>query len=371
MLGDSAGDDAHPRLGIGQLAFRFEQVVDEEPAGVGVGRTFQQSALNGRERTAVLGHDHLDRQSFQGRSEGDDLINEDRVLAARDAARVLLQVATDSHVLALQLLKEIGAVRIPEHREDCLAATDRAHVVGEYLALPARVEEVRPAFRFVLGLHESRVHQHADGLHPRRNRIGRGRERRPQLRDIRHVTVLCDEVRLLLQLYRRFAMKLDVGDIALRCLLGANALRHFARACVELLDLDAVFLLERRNDRLPVGRAELGMIDRDGTFLLRGGDHVVPGFGAGAEHAGERRERQRQHRGLQSRMHPRPPVEPDSGIDMSIEIGCSVVSQFAALAHVENAMTDDGRNDVTSPAANPFGRGASRGVAVRHAGDRL
>ena len=77
----------------------------------------------------------------------------------------------------------------------------------------------------------------------------------------------------------RAAVVMEVAQEAAGRLLDAHALAHLAGARLEQLDLDAVLVLERLDDRLVEGRADRGGVDDELAFLLGGLDDLRPVVG--------------------------------------------------------------------------------------------
>ena len=169
--------------------------------------------------------------------------------------------------------------------KDRVAAARGPHVVGENLALPFGVEQIEPAFGLFARLDQIVVGEKRVGADERADlvrlrglavdevlRRGDGAER---LR----IAGLCEAVD------RRLAMLHDVAEEATGGLFGPHAFVEFAGAHIEQVDGDAEGLLEAILHRRVHLRRDIGCVEDELAFLLRGLDERLVDV---ARHGGQR-----------------------------------------------------------------------------------
>ena len=139
---------------------------------------------SGRRAQPSAGLIGLHRQPLELEDVGQREREIERILAARDARIVAAQLAVHVRLLLGELLVKLLAELLHGDHEEDRAAAQRAHVVGQDLALPPRVQDVLPALRLLAGLHhvgvdEDAVRDHVD-RHP--GAVGLERGDRPAAR---------------------------------------------------------------------------------------------------------------------------------------------------------------------------------------------
>jgi hypothetical protein len=159
-----------------------------------------------------------------------------------------------------------------EHRP----AAERAHVVGEDLALPPRVEQILPALRLLGGLHHLGIDEDVVGDHVDGHAGSVGLERRHGPARVRQHPVRHEDALRELELRGRRAVVGDVAEHLARRLLRPDALAQLARPRLQHLHPDSVLRLEGGGDLRGHRIAHRPAVHHDLALLLGRVDDLLP-----------------------------------------------------------------------------------------------
>src|SRR6185437_9951971 len=286
------------QIGKALLHLLAEIELHQQTRGIRVRRVLQERQIVADIGQPLLWGEELDRQAFQLWHRCQAYGKVERIFAARDTPLIGGNLAAEFQVLGGELLLEIAPELFLQYEEQHAATAERAQIVGQHFALPAGIREVKPALRFVSGIHEQRVGEDAvdDGKHRQADLVGaefalemaKARQRPEGLEDM----ILVD-----LQRGRGAAVFRDVGSKAPCRVLDADALAYLAGSCFKDVDRYAVRRLEFLLEVLMRGKTDESAVEHHMAFLLGRGDHTVPRLlGArdrrGGQHGRARREPQ-------------------------------------------------------------------------------
>jgi hypothetical protein len=220
--------------------------------------------------------DGLHRQPLELEDVGQREREIERILSAGDARIVAAQVPVHVRLLLGQLLvKPLAEVLHGDHEED-RAASQRAHVVAQDLALPPRVQDILPALGLLTGLHHVGVDEDAVGDHVDRHPGAVRLERRHRARRVRERAVGLERALGQLQRGGGGPVVRDVAEHLAGGLLGTDALAQLAGSRLQELEADAVLGLEGGAGFRQSRGTDRAVVDDDLAFLLRGLDQLLP-----------------------------------------------------------------------------------------------